>query len=92
MIFDIRTGKEEKFEDFGIDFEIRKNQYLYEDFMVSAKKPDTSEKCRFLVNLTKKLQWQSNLDTIYYNHFDVAYSDMLKRAIEVTKISRDEEL
>ena len=56
MIFGIRTGKEEKFEDFGIDFEIRKNQYLYEDFMVSAKKPDTLEKCIFVVNLTKKLQ------------------------------------
>ena len=56
-----------------MDFEIRKNWYLYEDFMVSAKKPETSEKNRFVVNLTTKQFWQSSLGNTYYELFDVSY-------------------
>jgi len=58
----------------GVDFEIRKNWYLYEEFMVSAKKPETSEKNRFVVNLNRKEFWQSNIGSTYYCFFDVSYS------------------
>jgi len=58
-----------------VDFEIRKNWYLYEDFMVSAKKPETSEKNRFVVNLTTKQFWQSSLGNTYYELFDVSYKN-----------------
>lgn len=57
MLLDVKTGKVKRNEGLGVDYEIRKNQYLYDEFIVSAKKLEVSEKNRFVVNVTEKKFW-----------------------------------
>ena len=73
-----------------MDYEIRKNQFLFDDFIVSAKKPEVSDKNRFVVNLQQKKIWESNLEKLAYSTYDIGYSRKLKSAIEIASGYDDE--
>ena len=76
-IIDVKTGAVMKITGLGMDFELRENSYLFDDFLVSSKLLDQTEKVRYVTNITKNTMQLSSAESALYYSFDLAYSDEL---------------